>query len=230
MSALQQALLASYKNISTLLNGLLAYYKFESNSNDTVWSLNGTDTSITYWTWKIWNGAIWNWSNSKISTASTTLFSWNDISISFWIKPWASQSEVVKTILDYNHWPWNGWVIQSENANSTGRYYFTWWNGSAFQGAGAGNWVVLTPDVWQHIVYTKIGTVTKWYVNWTETWSFTWSWTLVSASYPLTILAWQGVNRSFNGTMDELWIWNRWLTPAEVTQLYNSWNGISHPF
>lgn len=213
-----------------LTDNLISYYKLESNSNDSVGTLNGTDTSITYWGWKIWNGAIWNGTSSKITTASTTLFTGNDISISFWIKPWASQSEVIETILDYNHWISQGWVIQSENATSTGRYYFTWHNWTGFQWAGTSNGVILTPNVWQHICFTKSWTTTKWYVNWVESWSFTGTGTLVAWNYPLTILAWQWTWRNFNWTIDELWIWSRALTSWEITSLYNSWAWLQYPF
>ena len=36
--------------------------------------------------------------------------------------------------------------------------------------------------------------------------------------------------RSFKGTIDELGIWNRALTDADVSKLYNNGNGLSYPF
>lgn len=35
---------------------------------------------------------------------------------------------------------------------------------------------------------------------------------------------------SFNGNIDEWSVWNRTLTPAEITQLYNSGSGFTYPF
>jgi hypothetical protein len=36
--------------------------------------------------------------------------------------------------------------------------------------------------------------------------------------------------RIFDGTIDEVWIWNRSLSPSEVSELYNSGAGLQYPF
>lgn len=56
MSALQQVLASYGAPASTLLTGLRAYYKFDSNSNDTLATYNGTDNNTpTYTAGKISN-------------------------------------------------------------------------------------------------------------------------------------------------------------------------------
>jgi len=39
-----------------------------------------------------------------------------------------------------------------------------------------------------------------------------------------------GNNSYFDGRIDELAMWKRMLTPAEITYLYNSGNGLTYPF
>ena len=72
---------------------IVSHYRFDSNSNDFVSSINGVDTDITYASGKVSNGASFNGSTSKIVTtgsSSQSIFTngTNDIagSISMWIK------------------------------------------------------------------------------------------------------------------------------------------------
>ena len=39
-----------------------------------------------------------------------------------------------------------------------------------------------------------------------------------------------GVTLPWNGSIDEMGVWNRILTPTEIGQLYNSGNGLAYPF
>ena len=78
--------------VNTLLNGLIAYYPLDSNSNDLKNAYNGANTNISYVASGIGNGASFNGSSSFISVADQNDFSFtngtNDtpFSIGFGIK------------------------------------------------------------------------------------------------------------------------------------------------
>src|SRR6478736_4152257 len=73
--------------------GLVAYYKFDSNSNDfTKNSHNGTDTSVNYATaGKVSNSATFNGTTSFINVPQSNDFDFSNaggdipFSVSFWI-------------------------------------------------------------------------------------------------------------------------------------------------
>ena len=58
-----------------LRDNIVAYYKLDGNSNDSVGTNNGTDTAITYSVanGKINQGAGYNGSTSKITISNTSV-------------------------------------------------------------------------------------------------------------------------------------------------------------
>jgi len=88
-----------------------------------------------------------------------------------------------------------------------------------------------TTGVWTHFVATYDGSTMKTYVN------SVLSGTTFSASGStnntgaLEYIGNDGTNSSdFDGEIDEVNTWNRAITQSEVTELYNSGNGIAYPF
>lgn len=73
----------------SLLNGLVAYWKLDENSNDSLATYNGTDTSITYQAGKIGKGASFNGTSSKIGLGLFIV----PVSISCWVKKTANVGE-----------------------------------------------------------------------------------------------------------------------------------------
>ena len=61
-----------------------------------------------------------------------TTFHNQNFTISAWINP-GVQDSVTVSIMDFDHASTNGWVIQSQDANSNRNYYLAWWDGSQFQ-------------------------------------------------------------------------------------------------
>ncbi len=107
----------------------------------------------------------------------------------------------------------NGWTIQSNNAQA-----------AAFVSAGLGE----TLDVWQHVVMTidSSGFVI-WYVNGIPQGNGTLPYT--TGTGPVKIGDYWGGGSPFDGTIDELGVWNRVLSQEEVEELYNSGEGLN-PF
>lgn len=57
-----------------LTDNLISYYKLDSNSNDSVGTNNGTDTSVSYVAGKIGNAASFNGSTSTILANTSDIF------------------------------------------------------------------------------------------------------------------------------------------------------------
>jgi len=115
-------------------------------------------------------------------------------------------------------------------------------NGSGVAGSVSVNvnafWVttsasVLTANAWNHIVVTIGGTGTtdrKIYVNGVDVTASP-SGTLTGQTCDqLYIGARNGASNFYGGRIDEVGVWNRVLTSAEVTQLYNGGAALAYPF
>lgn len=88
---------------------------------------------------------------------------------------------------------------------------------------------VLTLNTWHHLVAVQSSLATSIYRNGSlllgpTTFASNWG----TATTPLNIgrRAFAGANSYFDGTIDEVAIWRRALSAAEITELYNSGNGI----
>lgn len=211
-----QGLLASYPYSPFPTSGLIAYYKLNSNSNDSVGTNNGTDTSITYSTWKIWNCAWYTSGTSKIVITENTSLALSEFSISFWFNP--------NTVTWFN-------PIFRRSATFSQWYavYLSWSSIYWYIGNGAD---IATPaqtvstSTWHHWVFTWSNTtknVSLTINNWTP--QTTSTATNITNSWVLNLLYDVPNVTSGNVQIDEVWIWNRVLSSTEISALYNwgSW-------
>lgn len=227
MSWIIQSLIASYPSTS-LWGGLVAYYKLDSNSNDSVGTNNGTDTNVSYVTGKISNGASGNGTSSFISAWTT--IDGGTVSISFWLKM------NVEIGSGSNH-------FFSQRNNNTKTGYFVSYD---FNGGTRRIWFARQkPAVATNIVYSNqtLGTT-----NWNH-FTLTYNWTIVtgyfngtsigtiasSGNWTWTVTTWINLLRDIewwslftNWIIDEVGIWNRAITASEVTTLYNSGSWITY--
>ncbi len=108
------------------------------------------------------------------------------------------------------------------NVDSDGRLQTWFYINGTYRKAGI-NLNSLANNTWYHVVGTFDGTDTKFYLDGTLKETVTAAGTITTTAYPVTI----GVNPGviyqdyFNGSIDEVAIWNRSLTAAEVAELYN---------
>lgn len=201
----------------------VSYYKFEWNSNDSVWSNNGTDTSITYssgngkilqWAW--FNGtssfiSIWTWLN-------TTMI-WSSWSISFWGNSTTAAHQI---------------AIACDN-NTGARQFACWILNSKIYFERAGTWVIAntgtTVSGYYQVVFIYTGGTLYWYLNNSLITSVAMS-ALPTSANPIQIgrRQYTGSNLYYNGALDEIWFWSTNLSSGERSELYNSWNWISYPF
>lgn len=81
-----------------------------------------------------------------------------------------------------------------------------------------------------HAVLTYDGTTYRLYVNGTERDTTTVPGTVSFSTRAFTLGSYDGSGSFHNGDIDELGIWSRALSASEVSQLYNSGDGLSYPF
>lgn len=137
-----------------------------------------------------------------------TWFNYQNFTVSMWLKPGSTQRDYAD-IIDNNHTALRSWVFQ-QDFNNVNRYEFR-----SVQ-------VTLTANVWQHVTLTSnngtcsiylngclVGTATVALINYDGTQS------LKLGDWHLQVIdPWP--NRSWNGEMDEVKMYDRVLTDAEI--------------
>ena len=140
-----------------------------------------------------------------------TWFNYQSFTLSLWVSPSASQNTYAD-IIDNNHRSAINWVIQQ--ISSTPNQY-AWGPGDG----GAGVPFSLTPNTWQHLAITRDGTnISKVYVNGLLVGSNAAPGQIsYDGNQSLRLARWGGgTGRGWNGMMDEVRMFNRDLSAAEV--------------
>lgn len=211
-----------------LATNLLSYYKMEGNSNDSVGSNNGSDTSISYSSSYgiISQGAGVNLSSNPGNGNSINIGSLQVTGAALSISAWCYR---LSNITD------RGGIVENRSSGA-GYTFLAGTNNNKYLFAVNDTATVETGDLstaaWHHIACVYDGTNTNIYADGVL---------IASAAYSSNIVT-SGVstyigrrppstnNDTFNGYIDELGIWNRALSGAEVTQLYNAGTGLTYPF
>jgi hypothetical protein len=154
-----------------------------------------------------------------------------DFTVSVWINPEVQNAAVI-SIIDFDHAtsPYQGWVMQSEDAITNRYFYLAWYDGSQFQptgggGYGAGKGIQITTSAWQNIIYSKNGTTLLGYKNGSQVYSGTAG--NSNASYVSSRNIRIGgcvaiAGRNFKGNIPLAQIYNRALSASEILQNYNA--------
>ena len=211
-----------------LIDNLIAYYKLDGNSNDSVASNDGTDTDVSYVAGKINQAADFNGSSSKIVLGTTGLPSGtSDRTISAWINPTSLTNYGV--IFAYGtasanqgfQWGLDGTTDKitvgkfgagsppSNTGLTTGSLQFVGVklesNQITYYYNGQPDGVQALAGVNTALTYARIGKAIP-------------NWDAADGAY------------LFDGIIDELGVWSRALSDAEILELYNSNSGLSYPF
>jgi hypothetical protein len=213
-----------------LLNQI-AYYPFNSNSNDLINAQNGTDTNISYSNvGQVGNSATFNGTSSLISVADNDNFSFgsNSFSINIWIYPVGN----------------SGFLLSKRNASFI-EYQLSYnISGStitlALYGGGITSILIgktfnfsLTASTWQMLTFTFSGGTLPANINGYH------NSTLISSFTTQTVGSYVGMSNTsagvvfgrqgnaaagfFNGRLDQTRFWNnRQLTQLEITEIYNN--------
>jgi len=218
-----------------LADGLVAYYKLDESSGNATDSVGGftmTNTNTcTFSAGKINNGADCHPTGNKYFTVANDLGlngSSQNWTVSMWIYPNGNMS----TQQVFANWVDFGYRVYCyiEYYSSACRLVRVRWGIAADVCSKSQSFNNAT---WYHVCWRYNGTTLNLKINdWTAT-------TLGSSGNgsgtgyrdEVTIGAYtSGGTTNLKGMADEVWFWNRNITDAEVTELYNAWAGKQYPF
>jgi len=204
-----------------LTDNLIAYYKFDGNSNDSVGSNNGSDTSITYSAGKIGDAAFFDGSSSRISLSSAA-----SLASSFTVAGWARTTTTAAYRTIYSSGTaLNFWRVGIDN---TGKLTFTEDNIADYMGTTS-----MSTNTWTYFAFVKDGTGASnltFYFNGTSDGTASVSTTTVPSGGALFGAQGSSPANFWSGGIDEVGLWDRALSGAEITQLYNGGSGLTYPF
>jgi len=217
--------------LNPLWNNLKAYYTADNTPNDALGVYNGTLTNgATYGTGKINNGFSFDGVNDYVDLGFGYRRSKTE---SFTYSFWASINNL-GTLTILSNSADNGHFLHIDNA------YI--WMQIGFSGGSYLKTRTTSPislSTLTHIVVTYDGTSSyssfKYYINGTSNTTVGVNNTLGAndtpnpSAYNLNIGRRPSGNYYFSGIIDELAIFDRVLTPTEITQLYNSGAGKQYP-
>ncbi len=216
----------------SLTNGLVGYWPFCGNANDQSGNgLNGVVNGATLTTDRFGNSNSaysFNGTNSQIIISDNSqLDLTNDFTVSSWfyLNSFGNQ--------------WSNILSKHHQINGQGTYTFGIVSALipnpqlAFQAdpyfatianSGTGGQVGL--NQWYNCIvsYQKSSSLLKYYLNGALISTVNIAFNISDTTYNLTIGHEEGtadLTRWFNGKIDDLGIWNRALTPQEITQLFN---------
>lgn len=109
--------------------------------------------------------------------------------------------------------PYFSYALQILN---TGEIRSYWTSGASFYQAQGG---LAIADEWQHIAGTYDGATIRTYLNGYEVANDSMTGNLNDYAYGCGIGANGGFTESFDGMIDDVMIWNRWVTPGEIIEL-----------
>ncbi|HUP12882.1 MAG TPA: LamG domain-containing protein, partial [Niastella sp.] len=138
-------------------------------------------------------------------------FRYQVFTIQFWAKPGATQNSYAN-IIDNEHDSYISWTIQ-QNGDETNNYYY---------GGGANAYFSLEAGVWQQVSLVKKEDSVGVYVNGILIDKAP---RIIDIDYPyshtMRLGNWAGGGRNWNGQLDEVRIWNRALSKAEIKSNMN---------
>ena len=207
----------------------LALYKFEDNANDAEGNYNGTASNVTYASGYIDKAAVFNGSSSAINTTYTPTVA-NLRTVSLWFKTNATAFGIMQSVGAYGvssnySWEWiymlaDGKIGAGYGANNGGAVYLKTTTASYNDNSwhyltlilngvyGAGSSVEL------YIDGVQVATTT-------DT-AYSGSISTITGTFRLGHNINVGVPANiFNGSIDQVRIFNRALDSGEVTALYN---------
>jgi hypothetical protein len=196
----------------------------ESSGNAADTSGNG-NTGTVYgatWTTGKYGNALSFDGNDYVSVADSNSldFGANDFTIAFWVKPNALGSDHEFISKFYNTGTWGDGIILEHAAGGVGLRFVTRPNTADTIGTQVSYANSISVGYWSHVVALRTGSTLKLYINGLEKASTTGSADNVNTNVNMEIGRLGSIGRYFNGTIDEVRIYNRSLSADEIKALY----------
>lgn len=224
----------------TLTNNLKNYYKMDELTNNVSDSSMGNNKLVMYGTINSDSGKILtsrgNYTNSNYFDGSYGYFSdLTSFTISTWIKPntaFINMSTHQQRFLSYDNSGAGTCDMAFAYYENTGSFLFNVNNAGLPMINSSYN---LRPSVntWYFLTGTYNATSKNMtiYVNGVAGTPYTYNQASCSFASNYLRVGWKyNIANSLNISLDEIGVWDRALSSSEITQLYNSGNGLSYPF
>ncbi len=220
---------------SSLLNGLIASYSMDTNSNDVLATYNGSDTGMSYdgASGIIDEGASFNGTTSVIALANTAA-GWAFIqnTLIFTIAVWLKPTDYTQTFFIMGNTSTSaekGWFLGSQ---TDGQIQFVVADGAGGVPANSTADGFFTDNSYILAFIVGDGTTVNFYKGLTLHAGDAKTGTLPSGNgiRNIEIGRINGQAPFFNGPMDIISLWNRALTTDEMAEYNNSGIGKQYPF
>lgn len=220
--------LVSQGGLNPVWTGLQNYYRFEDNLVDSIGTYNGTGTSVSYVTGKNNKALYCNNGYSTIANNGQGNFNIQTFSIACWVKvTFVAGNYRIIWSYDYTSHAGPLYAQHLRIERGTGQVMFGWNVGGTYKQFFTDLPYYLSDGVFGHIVVThESGVAVKLYVNGSLAKTDT---TNVGTITYYNQEVWIGRSNWMTDlltTIDEVGFWNRALSQAEVTTLYNAGAGI----
>lgn len=201
-----------------LSDGLVGYWKMEEsatpatdssgNGGSGTWTGNVARTGA-----KFGYGTTYDGTGDYISVADSTYLSpTSQVTITAWLNPSTSIATKAIVVKDTAYR-----LVTGSSGNPICQIH----NGSSWQTAATSS-TALSLSSWQHVGCTYDGTTARVFVNGSQTGSASYSVSIADNANALRIGSDSGgTYGDFNGKQDEVRIYNRALSPAEISSLFN---------
>jgi len=215
-----------------LVPNCIAYYKLDGNATDSNGSgtlYDGTATNVNWTQGRFGSAGGFNGSTSKITISSMSSLGISDVrAVSGWIKTTTTAAGNMFSIGktgSSSGYAWFQVTIESDGKLSGG---YTWSNGGTKNGKKTS--IVVNDGNWHNIVFVTSGDYANgggaFYIDGQEDTNSTLFNTANGGQSTITGIAtigtYSGQSASFfNGSIDQVKIFDRAITAAEVTTLYN---------
>ena len=216
-----------FRRASTLPVGVVSYWKLDEASGNAIDSCGYANMTVTGaeqgTTGKIDKAYTFVAANSDGLASAQNLLSLrlSVCTIAAWINPVDNNAN--RAIYGSSD---NGIEL---TVSATERLIFvaSWWNDIAFSDVDK----IVTHGVWNHVVvtYNSSGDY-AFYINGQTAGSGNAPYTFTYPGNTQGFIGRCGGGNYFNGDIDEVGVWNRALSAAEVTELYNNGAGRQYPF
>lgn len=195
-----------------ITKGLISYFNFDDNVVDQQGYASISVGNASYSLGKIGKAISFDGINQAVVFTASPSKESDAFSVSFWMKGDASPDQYLRRVLIFNNdVDYGAFAVDNQNIFN---YYIGNQNG--------GIPYTLTPQTWLHVVGINNGNNTQLYINGASAGTLAVFGGVSAAYFKLLAIAYDSSNNRFwSGSIDELRIYNRAITPEEVTQLYN---------
>ncbi len=200
-------------------SGIAGYWAFENNAKDEKGKINGTVTEAVHTEeGRVGKAYDFDGTNDKIAFTPASTGHTPGFTVSAWIQANNPSSATRRGIAGVQ----SKWFFEMVSGG------LHWYNYEFNSPKWISTSSVISDTGWHHAVVTFNGTKVVIYVDGLNKSSANEAGSVTPLATPFEIGDSPGVSRYWNGSLDEVIIWNRSLSASEVKALYNYTSGINN--